>query len=74
MLNWTAVVINNTDRIYDLYVGNRVVGTADPRSTTRTVIDRELGQVTPHLVQSPLTRDQKGPSIDYSRAIRMVCE
>jgi hypothetical protein len=71
--NWTAVVTNNTSRIYDLYVGNRVIGTADPRTTTRTIIDPRFGQVTPTLIQSATTRDQKGPYI-ASNAMRMVCE
>ena len=71
--NWTAVVTNSTNRIYDLYIGNRLVGTANPHSTTRTIIDPEFGQVTPRLVQSPLTRDQPGPTINY-RDMRMVCE
>ena len=71
--SWTAVVINGTDRVYDLYIGNRVVGTADPRSTTRVVIDPQFGQLTPQLRQSPTTRDIRGPYIAQN-AMRMVCE
>jgi hypothetical protein len=71
--NWTAVVTNGTDRVYDLYVGKRLVGTSDPHTTTRTIIEPELGRVTPVLVQSPTTRDLKGPYIGAG-ALRMVCE
>jgi hypothetical protein len=71
--NWTAVVTNNTDRVYDLYVGTRLVGSADAHATTRAIIDPALGQVTPILRESATTRDIKGPRI-ASNAVRMVCE
>ena len=71
--NWTAVVVNNTDRIYDLYVGMRLVGTAEAHATTRTIIRPEFGMVTPTLREAPVTRDLKGPRIAQS-ALRMVCE
>jgi hypothetical protein len=70
---WTAVVTNPTTRVYDLYIGTRVIGTADPGTTTRTVIEPQLGRVTPRLRESPTTRDYKGARLSQS-AIRMVCE
>ena len=70
---WTAIVTNPTTRIYDLYIGNRVIGTADPGTTTRTVIDPQFGRVIPSLRESPTTRDYKGARLSQS-AIRMVCE
>ena len=71
--SWTAIVVNNTSRIYDLYVGTRIVGTADPNTTTRTVLDPKLGLVTPFLREAPATRMLKGPRIAMG-ALRMVCE
>ena len=70
---WTAVVTNSTTRVYDLYIGTRVIGSADPGTTTRAVIDPRFGRVTPSLRESPTTRDQKGPRLAQS-AMRMVCE
>ena len=70
---WTAVVTNPTTRVYDLYIGTRVIGSADPGTTTRTVIEPQFGRVTPSLRESPTTRDQKGARLSQS-AIRMVCE
>src|SRR6185503_13080216 len=54
--SWTAVVDNTTNRVYDLYVGTRLIGSADPHIISRTVIDPRLGQVTPTLVESATTR------------------
>jgi hypothetical protein len=71
--SWTAVVINSTTRVYDLYIGNRVIGTADPGTTTRTVVDPQFGRAIPSIRESPTTRDQKGARLAQS-AIRMVCE
>lgn len=71
--NWTAIVTNNTDRIYDLYIGTRFVGTAEARATSRTVIQPEFGMATPSLREASVTRDLKGPRITQG-AIRMVCE
>ena len=71
--NWVAVVHNTTTRIYDLYVGARYIGSADARSTSRTIIDPELGLVTPTLREARITRDQKGPRIAPG-ALVMVCE
>jgi hypothetical protein len=70
---WTAVVTNSTTRVYDLYIGTRVIGTADPGTTTRTVIDPQFGPVTPSLRESPTTRDHRGARLTQS-AMRMVCE
>jgi hypothetical protein len=71
--SWVAVVNNPTYRIYDLYVGSRLVGSAEPRATSRTTLDPNLGLVTPTLRESPTTRDQKGARI-ASGAVTMVCE
>lgn len=70
---WTAIVTNTTARVYDLYIGTRLVGTADANSTTRTVIDPQFGKVTPSLRESATTRDQTGPRLRPG-AVRMVCE
>jgi hypothetical protein len=70
---WVAIVVNNTNRIYDLYVGTRLVGSADPRTTTRIRLDPALGKVTPSYRESATTREQQGPRITSS-AIRMACE
>jgi hypothetical protein len=69
---WVAVVRNMTDRYYDLYVGTRLVGTAEPRSTSRVRLDPMLGRVTPTLRESATTRDQTGPRL--SGGVRVVCE
>lgn len=71
--NWTAVVTNGTSRVYDLYIGNRLIGTADPQTTTRTIIDPQFGRAIPSLRESPTTRDQRGPRLAQG-AMRMVCE
>ncbi len=71
--DWIATVVNNTDRIYDLYVGTRLVGSADQRSTTRIRIDPALGTVRPSYRESATTRDHTGPRIT-NNAIRMTCE
>lgn len=71
--NWVAVVNNPTARIYDLYVGARYIGSADARSTSRTIVDPAFGLVTPTLREAAVTREQKGPRI-ASGALTMVCE
>lgn len=71
--NWIAIVNNPTDRIYDLYVGSRLIGSADAKSTSRTIVDPSFGRVTPTLVESRVTRDMKGPRLQNG-ALRMVCE
>jgi hypothetical protein len=71
--NWIALVENPTYRIYDLYVGNRLIGSADARSSARIIIDPLLGQVTPRLIEARVTRNDKGPRLLPS-ALRMVCE
>jgi hypothetical protein len=70
---WVAIVVNNTNRIYDLYVGTRLVGSADARTTTRIRLDPALGRVTPSYRESATTREQQGPRITSS-AIRTACE
>ena len=70
---WVAVVNNPTDRIYDLYVGSRLIGSADAKSTSRTVVDPAFGQVTPTLREAAITRTQKGRRIQDG-ALTMVCE
>jgi hypothetical protein len=70
---WVARIDNPTDRYYDLYVGTRIVGTAEPRTSNRIVLDPTLGRVTPSLRESATTRDQTGPRIS-SQALRMSCE
>lgn len=71
--NWTAVVNNTTTRVYDLYIGSRFVGSADARSTSRTIIDPAFGLVTPTLREAAVTRNQKGPRL-RREALVMVCE
>jgi hypothetical protein len=71
--NWTAVVNNTTTRVYDLYIGARYIGSADARSTSRTIIDPAFGLVTPTLREARITREQKGPRLQRG-ALVMVCE
>ena len=70
---WVATVNNSTNRYYDLYVGSRLVGTSEPRSVSRIVMDPALGQVTPQLRVAVTSREEKGPQIS-SQALRMSCE
>ena len=70
---WVARVSNPTNRYYDLYVGSRLVGTAEPRSESRIVIDPALGEVTPQLRVAVTSRDEKGPALS-PQALRMACE
>ena len=71
---WVAVVDNNTDRDYTLYVRDRVVGTAEPRTVARIRIDPELTGQTPTLRESPSTRGRNLGRVLGPRAYRMVCE
>ena len=71
--NWVATVNNTTNRYYDLYVGSRLVGTAEPRMTSRAVLDPALGRVTPTLREAAVSRSQSGPHLT-SGALRMTCE
>jgi hypothetical protein len=71
--SWVAVVHNSTTRIYDLYVGAKYIGSADARSTSRTIVDPSFGLVTPTLREAAVTRDQKGPRIGAG-ALTMACE
>ena len=72
--SWIATVDNTgTDRYYDLYIGDRVVGTAEPRRISRITIDPAFGTVTPLLRVGRTSRDEKGAVLRGS-ALRMSCE
>jgi hypothetical protein len=69
-----AVIDNNTDRDYTLYVRDRIVGTAEPRTMARIPIDPELAGQTPTLRESPSTRGRNLGRTLGPRAYRLICE
>jgi hypothetical protein len=68
-----VVVNNNTNRIYDIYVSGRLVGTADPNHLTQLTIDPGITGTTATLREAYVTRNQRGLRLSPGAA-RVVCE
>lgn len=71
--NRYVVVNNNTNRIYDIYISGRLVGTADPNRLTQLTIDPAVTGTTATLREAYVTRNQRGLRLNPGAA-RVVCE
>jgi hypothetical protein len=71
--NRYVVVNNTTNRIYDIYVSGRLVGTADPNRLTQLTIDPGITGTTATLREAYATRNQRGLRLSPG-ATRVVCE